>query len=125
MAPDARVLELAARHDSDTFLAEELERRDALQYPPAAAVVRIQVAAFDEADAEQVATELVEVIAAAGLDALGPAELFRMRDRFRRQLLIRSVNRDLLVAAVDSAVAQIAATDAGRRCAIGTEVDAG
>ncbi len=125
MAPDARVLELAARHDSDTFIAEELERRDALQYPPAAAVVRIQVAAFDEADAEQVATEFVEVISAAGLDALGPAELFRLRDRFRRQLLIRSADRDLLVATVDSAVAQIAATDAGRRCAIGTEVDAG
>ena len=125
MAPDARVLELAARHDSDTFLAEELERRDALQYPPAAAVVRIQVAAFDEADAEQVATELVELIAARGLDALGPAELFRMRDRFRRQLLIRSADRELLVSTVDSAVAQIAATDAGRRSAIGTEVDAG
>ena len=125
LTPDARVLELASRHDSDTFLEEELERRDALQYPPAAAVVRIQVAAFDEADAELVAVELLELIAAGGLDALGPAELFRMRDRYRRQLLIRSVDRDLLVSTVDSAVARIAATDAGRRCAIGTEVDAG
>ncbi len=41
--PDARPVELAARHDVERFLAGELERRRALGYPPARHLVRILV----------------------------------------------------------------------------------
>src|SRR6201999_1012927 len=41
LAPTARVIKLAARHDSDGFLAGELERRRALGYPPFASLIRI------------------------------------------------------------------------------------
>src|SRR5207253_1438914 len=41
--PDARPIVHAARHDVARFLAEELERRRALDYPPYAHLVRIVV----------------------------------------------------------------------------------
>ena len=44
IAPEARAIVAAARHDSDGFLAGELERRDALGYPPFAHLVRIVLA---------------------------------------------------------------------------------
>ena len=45
IAPDARAIVHAARHDSDGFLAGELERRRALSYPPFSHLVRIVLAA--------------------------------------------------------------------------------
>jgi primosomal protein N' (replication factor Y) len=39
--PAARALAYAARHDSEGFLAAELERREALGYPPFAHLIRI------------------------------------------------------------------------------------
>ena len=41
--PDARAVELAARHDVERFLGGELERREALGYPPYSHLVRIVV----------------------------------------------------------------------------------
>ena len=48
--PDARPVELAARHDVGRFLAGELERREALGYPPFRHLIRIVVSG-PEADA--------------------------------------------------------------------------
>src|SRR5207244_13476971 len=45
--PDARPIELAARHDVERFLAGELERRRALGYPPFRHLVRVLVAGPD------------------------------------------------------------------------------
>jgi primosomal protein N' (replication factor Y) len=123
--PDSPVLMLAAKHDSDGFLEEELSRRDALGYPPAAALVRIQLAAESEPDVDAVAATVVELLESSGMEPLGPAPLFRLRGRHRRQILVRSGDRDALVRSVDAAVAEAAATPAGRRSTIGTEVDAG
>src|SRR5207237_9074961 len=39
--PDSRAIELAGRHDVPTFLDGELERREALGYPPYRHLVRI------------------------------------------------------------------------------------
>ena len=41
IAPEARSILHAARHDSDGFLTGELERRRALRYPPFSHLVRI------------------------------------------------------------------------------------
>ena len=42
-APDAPAIEAAARHDTEGFLAGELERRRALRYPPYADLIRVVV----------------------------------------------------------------------------------
>ena len=47
IAPEARAIVHAARHDSDGFLAGELERREALRYPPFSHLIRIVCAAVD------------------------------------------------------------------------------
>ena len=41
IAPEARAIVLAAAHDSDGFLAGELDRRRALGYPPFSNLIRI------------------------------------------------------------------------------------
>jgi primosomal protein N' (replication factor Y) len=85
--PDARAIELAARHDVPGFLAGELERRRDLGYPPFRHLVRIVVAGPEAGAAEQVLAEL-----RPGLpdDVLGPAPLFRLRGRFRAQLVAKT-----------------------------------
>jgi primosomal protein N' (replication factor Y) len=60
IAPEARSIVHAARHDSDGFLAGELERREALRYPPFSHLIRIVCAAVDPAPARAAATALRE-----------------------------------------------------------------
>ena len=85
--PDARAIELAARHDVAGFLNGELERRRELGYPPFKHLVRIVVAGREPGRAEQVLSELKP-----GLpdDVLGPAPLLRLRGRFRAQLVAKT-----------------------------------
>ena len=51
IAPEARSIVYAACHDSDGFLAGELERREALRYPPFSHLIRIVCAAASPAPA--------------------------------------------------------------------------
>lgn len=124
-SPEAESLRFAANHDADGFLEAELQRRDALRYPPAAALVRIQCASPDEAGLDEVADQLVEILEESGCDVLGPAPLFRLKGRERRQIVARSSDRDLVVRVVSEAVASVAKDASKLEVAIGTEVDAG
>jgi primosomal protein N' (replication factor Y) len=103
--PDARAIELAARHDVPGFLAGELERRRDLGYPPFRHLVRIVVAGTEAGVAEQVLAELKP-----GLpdDILGPAPLFRLRGRYRAQLVAKTTRPR----AVASAAARLLAVAA-------------
>ena len=49
LAPDARPIRFAVHHDSDGFIADELERRRALRYPPYASLIRVVCSAEDGA----------------------------------------------------------------------------
>ena len=86
--PDARAIELAARHDVTRFLAGELERRRALAYPPFRHLVRIVVAGPDATAPLQALTELRDSLGAD--DVLGPAPLLRLRGRHRAQLVAKT-----------------------------------
>ncbi|MFL6069174.1 MAG: primosomal protein N' [Gaiellaceae bacterium] len=103
--PDARAIELAARHDVAGFLAGELERRRDLGYPPFRHLVRIVVAGTEAGVAEQVLAELKP-----GLpdDILGPAPLFRLRGRFRAQLVAKT-DRPRAVASAAARLLAVAA----------------
>src|SRR5207237_2641179 len=74
--PDARPVELAARHDVPRFLAGELERRRALGYPPFRHLVRIVVAGHDADTPLRALEELRSGLPEAEL--LGPAPLLRL-----------------------------------------------
>ncbi len=86
--PDARAIELAARHDVTRFLAGELERRRELGYPPFRHLVRIVVAGPEPADPLQALAELKEGLQDG--DVLGPAPLLRLRGRHRAQLVAKT-----------------------------------
>jgi primosomal protein N' (replication factor Y) (superfamily II helicase) len=86
--PDARPIVHAARHDVQRFLAEELERRKALDYPPFAHLVRIVVTGPSPEPVVRALDELKAGI--AGAELLGPAPLLRLRGRHRAQLVAKT-----------------------------------
>jgi primosomal protein N' (replication factor Y) len=86
--PDARPIVFAARHDVSGFLAEELERRRLLGYPPFRHIVRVVVAGRST---DVVLRALAELrLSLPGDDLLGPAALPRLRGRHRAQLIAKT-----------------------------------
>ena len=120
LAPQARSIVAAARHDSDGFLDGELRRRRALRYPPYGELIRIVCSSARGGLALEAARELrgrLEGIAGAQL--LGPAPLFRLRGRDRAQLVVKAAERRAAVAAVGDAVAR----PLHREVAVSVDVD--
>ncbi|MCW3033588.1 MAG: primosomal protein [Solirubrobacterales bacterium] len=122
IAPDARAIRHAAQHDSRAFLAEEIERRRALGYPPFGHLIRIVLGAEQAPAARAAAQDLRERLQAplehphgtgptpqARATLLGPAPLFRLRGRERQVLVVKTTHRREAVAAVGEAVASLAA----------------
>jgi primosomal protein N' (replication factor Y) (superfamily II helicase) len=126
LAPHAASIAHAARHDSVGFLGGELERRRLLRYPPYSHLVRINFASEEEpkleAAATAVATDLRERLPADS-DLLGPAPMFRVRNRHRRRILIKAAHREGTVAAIRETVERRAADRSLREVAIGVDVD--
>ena len=111
IAPEARAITHAALHDSDGFLAGELERRAALRYPPFAHLIRIVCSAADARRAQDAASAIrAELLRRArprpdgqlgeSGSILGPATLFRLRGRERRMLLVKASDRRAAVRGV-------------------------
>ena len=72
------------------FLADELDRRRDLGYPPFRHLVRILVTGPEEAAALKLLAELRAGLEGHGADLLGPAPLFRLRGRHRAQLVAKT-----------------------------------
>jgi len=117
--PDARPIVHAARHDVPRFLAEELERRRALEYPPYAHLVRIVVTG---PALEPVVRALEELKAGIrGAELLGPAALLRLRGRHRAQLVAKTTQPRRLAAQAAHLLA--AAAPAMRKAGLTAVVD--
>ncbi len=126
LAPTASSIAHAAHHDSAGFLAAELERRRLLRYPPFSHLLRIGFASEHEGQLETAAATLATDLRAElpeGTELLGPAPMFRVRNRHRRRLLIKAADREGTVAAVRGAVERRAADRSLREVAIGVDVD--
>ena len=123
LAPTARAIRFAARHDSDGFLAGELERRRALGYPPFASLIRIVCSAVEAGDGAAMAAALKARIAPPGAIVLGPAPLFALRGRARSQLLIKATERRAAIGAVGGAVAAVARSASRRGVSVSVDVD--
>jgi primosomal protein N' (replication factor Y) (superfamily II helicase) len=127
IAPDARAIVHAARHDSDGFIAGELERRRALSYPPFSHLIRIVLSEVAAAPAHAAARELraalTDALARYEASVLGPAALFRLRGRERYVLVVKSAERRGAVRAVGAAVADLAATRAHTGVSFSVDVD--
>jgi primosomal protein N' (replication factor Y) len=126
LAPEAASIAHAARHDSATFLAEEIERRRALRYPPFSHLVRIVLKSESESRVDKAASVLAGVLAETlphDTDLLGPAPMFRVRNKYRRRLLTKAQDREATVAAIGAAVERLAADRSLKDVAIGVDVD--
>jgi primosomal protein N' (replication factor Y) (superfamily II helicase) len=126
LATGAPSIRHAARHDSAGFLADELERRRALRYPPFSHLIEIALAGEDEERVELAAATMHELVGdrlSVDDELLGPAPLFRLRGRHRRRLLIKSERRGETVSAVREAVATAVRDRALRELAISVDVD--
>ncbi|HEV7615523.1 MAG TPA: primosomal protein N' [Solirubrobacterales bacterium] len=126
LAPGAASIGHAARHDAAGFLAGELDRRRALRYPPFSHLVRIGFASEQEAKLDTAAAGIAGELRSAlpaGSDLLGPAPMFRVRNRHRRRILIKAGDREGAVAAVREVVERRAADRSLKDVAIGVDVD--
>jgi primosomal protein N' (replication factor Y) len=128
MAPQARSIVHAARHDSDGFLAGELQRRQALCYPPYASLIRIVCAAERGERARAAAQELcaqLRSLAPTGTPVLGPATLFRLRGRERQAIVVKATpsERTAAIGKVGEAVQRVAAERAHAGVALSVDVD--
>jgi primosomal protein N' (replication factor Y) len=117
--PDARPIAHAARHDVRGFLAEELDRRALLGYPPTRHLVRIVVSGAEPGPVERALEEVREGL--GGVDVLGPAPLLRLRRRHRAQLIAKT-DRPRAVASRAAALLA-AAAPAMRRAGLTAVVD--
>ncbi len=126
LAPNAASIEHAARHDSAGFLAGELQRRRLLRYPPYSHLVRINLNAEREARVETAATALATELREQlprDSDLLGPAPMFRVRNRHRRRILVKSQDREAAVVAIRDVVERRAADRSLKDVAISVDVD--
>jgi primosomal protein N' (replication factor Y) len=118
--PDARPIQLAARHDVTRFLADELERRRELGYPPYRHLVRIVVSGTGS-DPATALEELRQELDSEDADLLGPAPLLRLRGRHRAQLVAKTDQPGAFAARAGSLLA--AAAPAMRRAGLTAVVD--
>jgi primosomal protein N' (replication factor Y) len=126
LAPTASSIEHAARHDSAGFLEVELGRRRALHYPPYSHLTRINFAAELEERLDEVATSVAGELRRSlpsGSELLGPAPMFRVRNRHRRRILIKADDREGTVAAVRDTVERRAGDRSLKDVALGVDVD--
>jgi primosomal protein N' (replication factor Y) (superfamily II helicase) len=126
LAPAAASIEHASRHDAAGFLAGELDRRRILRYPPYSHLLRVNLAAELEPRVEAAAAELAAELRRelpSGTELLGPAPMFRVRNRHRRRLMLKAEDRERTVAAVRAVVERRAGAGSLRGVALGVDVD--
>jgi primosomal protein N' (replication factor Y) len=126
LAPHNPAISHAATHDSTGFLTGELERRRELGYPPFSHLIRIQLAAEGEPDVEQAANLVAGKLDSSlppGAEMLGPAPMFRARNRFRRRILIRSGTRNESIEAVHGTIESLIADRSLNGMTISIDVD--
>ncbi len=126
IAPEARAIVYAARHDSDGFLKGELERRQALRYPPFSHLIRIVCSAAESAPARAAAGALAERLTlhmAPGASVLGPAALFKLRGQERQVLVIKAAERRPVVRAAGEVVRHVAGEREHKGVSFSVDVD--
>ncbi|MGE5391663.1 MAG: primosomal protein N' [Deltaproteobacteria bacterium] len=102
--PEHPVVQMAIRQDFEGFFREEIQQRQALDYPPFTHILRIVLVGEGEATVRQSAGEVCREILELG-DAkedefilLGPAPcpIYYIKNRFRYQLMVKCDNILLL-----------------------------
>jgi primosomal protein N' (replication factor Y) len=121
--PDAPAIVAAAHHDSDGFERGELARRQALRYPPFADLIRVVASALEAEPARAAAAAVADAIDVPDTERLGPAPLFRLRDRERFQIVLKTRARAEAIQATGAAVEAAAREKAFKDVNFSVDVD--
>jgi primosomal protein N' (replication factor Y) len=119
--PDATPFQFALRHDVAGFLAGELERREALGYPPYRHIVAIVASGAGPGAPDALLREIRAGLEDLGDTLLGPAPILRVRGRHRSQLIAKTAEPRRLARRAAALIA--AATPAMRRDGLTAVVD--
>jgi primosomal protein N' (replication factor Y) len=99
--PEHPAIALAVKHDVKAFIAQELEQRREVGYPPFARLALVRFEAPDDELARSQAEKLAQAArkwGAPDVEILGPtvAPLARLRGRYRHRFLVRAQERTRL-----------------------------
>jgi len=93
-----KVIEAVKQHDYQTFIQDELEQREALNYPPYGRLILLRLSSLDDIQVENTATQIAEKLQQQSeIDVLGPApaNILRVANRYRWQILLKFAPEDL------------------------------
>ena len=122
--PNARALRYAANHDSTGFVREESEWRRTLGYPPFVELVYLELHSTTAGRELAAADALRAALAERGVQALGPAPLFRRAGKYRARLVVKAAPpADAEIGAVREAVDALVARRSFRDVAVAVDVD--
>ncbi len=92
------VIEAVQQHDYQTFIQDELEQREALNYPPYGRLILLRLSSPDDVQVENTATAIAQKLEQqSDIDILGPApaNILRVANRYRWQILLKFAPEDL------------------------------
>jgi len=103
-SPEHPAIRFAMQHDVSGFLAQELQDRAEVGYPPFRRLTLFRIDAIDEGVARQAANQIAAYArtspdgASRAVEVLGPAvaPIARLRGRFRFRVVLRSADRRAL-----------------------------
>lgn len=96
--PDHYAITSAKQHDYHSFAEKELQLRGALQFPPFSRLINLRFSGKNEVQVKTAATDIGRqcrhIAEKLDIDVLGPvaAPLSKIRDKYRRQLLLKSAD---------------------------------
>ncbi|MBN2644844.1 MAG: primosomal protein N' [Desulfuromonadaceae bacterium] len=94
--PDNAILHCAVSHDYQAFADQELPVRQLLDYPPYGYLVNLVLSGLNRQQVEEQAQWLAAALTPdTAVEILGPAPcpLFRLRNRYRMQILLKAPSR--------------------------------
>lgn len=103
--PSHPSIKFAVSQDSTSFLNNEIKLREQIGYPPYSRLVNFKFSATNEVDlksftsrCEKLAKSAISKLTPGSVELLGPSEcpIYRIRNRFRYQMLMKSDNTPLL-----------------------------
>ena len=92
------VIGAVQQHDYQTFIQDELEQREALNYPPYGRLILLRLSSPDDVQVENTATAIAQKLEQQSeIDILGPApaNILRVANRYRWQILLKFAPEDL------------------------------
>jgi len=103
--PEHNSIQRAKEHDFEGFYREEIQFRKALEYPPFSRLINFRLTGNNEKRTQMASVEMGRIGQSLlkrgfgkGIELLGPstAPFFRMKGKFRRQMLAKGVHSKLL-----------------------------